>query len=95
MELTNEQRMILNEVWFELKDKIINFAIATRSKDVTVISSLNNIKNDTLKLYSNYKGQEFNIILEFVTFVIDTIITTKSIAKTKEKVDAVYNFSSL
>ena len=94
MELTKEQTMMLNEIWNELKYRLIEFARHTRSKDVTIVSSVNNIKSDMLKLFSNYTEQEDNIALEFITFVIDSVIATTSLSKTIEKVDTVYHLSN-
>lgn len=94
MDLTTEERIMLKEIWVVLKDSLVKFAGKTRNRNVTLVASIEIIRNDTLKLFSNCTEKEANIASNFVEFVIDTILTTKSLEKTIAKVDTVYQFST-
>lgn len=92
MNLTREQSIMLRKIWIVLKDKLVEFAGTTRERNVDVVDALNTIAANTLKLHSNYTEEESKIAIQFVELVINTIITTKSLTKTIEKVETVYNF---
>lgn len=83
--------VLLFNVWILLKDRLVTFAGTTRERNVDVDTALHKIGNDTLLLFNNC-SKEANISKNFIEFVINTIITTKSLAKTIEKVEKSYNF---
>lgn len=90
MELTREQIEMLSAIWIVLRDKLVAFLSKTRNKDVSVNDMLDTIGRDTLKLFSYYTENDANIAVQFVDFVIYTLDTTKSLAKTMSKVDTVF-----
>jgi len=92
MDLTKEQRIMLKEIWSVLKDRLVEFISKTRHKNVDVADTLNNIAVDTLKLFNNLTGEEATIAKDFVNFVINTVISTKSLGKTIDNVDKMYPF---
>ncbi|MGH4121726.1 MAG: hypothetical protein ACREV6_02115 [Clostridium sp.] len=87
MDLTREQRLMLQAIWSVLKDKLVNFTGKTSNRNVTLVASMEIIRNDTLKMFSNYTEEEANIASKFVEVVIDTVLTTTSLQKTIAKVD--------
>ncbi len=95
MDLTKEQVIMLQEIWSVLKYRLVEFIGKTRNRNVSVITSLETIGNDTLKLFLGSTEEDSAIALEFVTFVTDTVILTKSLSKTIDKVNTVYQFSNL
>ena len=89
MDLTKEQRAMLQEIWSVLKNRLVNFTGKTRNRDVTLVASMEIIRNDTLKMFSNYTEEEANIASKFIEFVIDTVLATNSLQKTITKVDTI------
>lgn len=92
MYLTKEQMIMLKEIWSVLKGRSVDFISKTRHKNVDVAYTLNNIKVDTLKLFNSLTEEEATIAKDFVDFVINTLISTKSLAKTIDKVYRIYPF---
>lgn len=90
MELTKEQTEMLSDIWIVLRDKLVAFLSKTRNKDVNVNDMLDTIGRDTLKLFSYCTENDANIAVQFVDFVVNTLTTTKSLAKTLSKVDTVF-----
>ncbi|NOW87965.1 hypothetical protein B0H39_005996 [Clostridium beijerinckii] len=95
MNLTSEQRETLKEVWKIFRVRLVECVGTTRSRDESLYDKLNVIAIDTLKLFNNCIEEESNIAMQFVEFVIETLITTKSLGKTIEKVEITYNFSCI
>lgn len=96
MNLSKQQMLILNKIWNVLENKLVEFIGKTRCRSETVtLIELGTIGNDTLKLFLDLTEEDATIALEFVTFVIDTIIETTSLSKTISKIDNIYQFSLL
>ena len=92
MDLTLEQKKTLKEVWKIFRAELVECVGKTRSRDESLYDKLNIIAADTLKSFNNCTEEEFKIAMQFVELVIDTIITTKSLTKTIEKVERAYDF---
>jgi hypothetical protein len=95
MDLTIEQSLMLQTIWNVLKDRLIEFTGKTRNRNVTLVASMEIIRNDTLKLFLDCTEEEANIASTFVKFVMDTVVTTISLEKTIAKIDTIYHFSTL
>jgi hypothetical protein len=93
MDLTKEQKIMLQEIWNILKDKFIKFTGKTRSKEMSVIEGINNIGNEVFKLFYYNTTSEATLAKEFIQFAVDTIITTKSLDKTLNEVKKKYELS--
>lgn len=93
MNLTEEQKIMLQKIWNILKDKLIKFTGKTRSKEMSVIEGINNIGNEVFKLFYYNTTSEETISKEFIQFAIDTIITTKSLYQTLNEVKKKYELS--
>ena len=53
MDLTKEQRVMLQKIWTVLKNKFVEFIGKTRSRNVTIVDSLNK-KSSICCGYCNY-----------------------------------------
>jgi hypothetical protein len=92
MDLTEEQRIMLQRIWSVLKDKLIIFISKTRSKDISINEGISNIGNETFNLFHYALTEEEALAKEFIEFVVNIIITTKYLAKTIDEVEKKYGF---
>ncbi|MBV7276439.1 hypothetical protein I6U48_26520 [Clostridium sp. PL3] len=92
MELTEEQKIMLQRIWNVLKDKFIMFIGETRSKDISAITVISNIGSETFNLFYYNTTEEATIAKEFIEFAVNTIVVTKSFAQTIDGVEKKYGF---
>lgn len=94
MDLTEEQKIILQKIWNILKDKFIRFSGKTRSKDISVVEGIKSISHETFKLFHYSTTEEATLANEFIQFAANTIITTKSLERTLVEVEKKYNLTN-
>lgn len=90
MDLTEEQKIMLQKIWNILKDNLINFTGKTRVKEMSVIEGINNISNEVFESFYYKTTSEATLSKEFIQFAVDTMITTKSLAQTLNEVKKKY-----
>ncbi|KZL91711.1 hypothetical protein [Clostridium magnum] len=93
MDITEDQKIMLQKIWNILKDRFIRFAGKTRSKDISVVEAIQIVGNDTFKLFYYSTEEEETIANEFIQFAADTIIATKSLGRTLIEVEKKYKLS--